>query len=347
MAHKARHTFIMGILDGAATDLQSKLESVGVRRNLAYALGQLAYARRQDVPAWVAPPIVSKAEIAWLVSEYVKHLRQVHHELPRITFIQGLCTKVFGPYGEMMFVGSYPEFSEDQWEATLVSMLGGPSAPSPIPQPGRVAVAFSKDLLESLWYWNQEAWIQDGRSEQQHLQMLPEAASAELLRTKRIALLARMYFDTPRDGIGRYQQGPVVDAERELDDFSLTCQLDRMAMGAAPLHGWLVISGDRMGFFDVSDLEATAPSQGDPLLFSTDSISRVTLEADRSVLSYTPTFAKIQTSEVAGLFQLAVFKRDGGIVKVTCLPELLITDVHRSTFFGAMHFLQQLDDAVL
>lgn len=156
-----RHTLIMGILDGAATDLQAKLERAGVRSSLAYALGHLSYAREQSIPSWIAPPTVSRAEITWLVSEYVKELRRGHDDLSRITIIQGLCTKVFGQNGEEMFIAAYPEFSEDQWEATLARMLSVPSDPIPSAAPaGWYADPYGVPCLR---WWNGSVWTDQCR----------------------------------------------------------------------------------------------------------------------------------------------------------------------------------------
>lgn len=49
----------MGFRDGAANGLRSRLENVGVRSELAYAIGQVAYLPPRKIPHWVAEPIIS------------------------------------------------------------------------------------------------------------------------------------------------------------------------------------------------------------------------------------------------------------------------------------------------
>lgn len=43
----------MGIRDGAANGLRTRLENVGVRAELAFAIGQAAYLPQRKRPAWV------------------------------------------------------------------------------------------------------------------------------------------------------------------------------------------------------------------------------------------------------------------------------------------------------
>lgn len=108
----------MGMRDGAANGLRMRLENVGVRPNLAFAVGQVAYLAAQKIPTWIAPPVVPKSEVTWLVSQYEKQLRETSG-LAAVALIQGLCSKIFGSNGEAMFIGSYPEFAPDRWQQTV------------------------------------------------------------------------------------------------------------------------------------------------------------------------------------------------------------------------------------
>lgn len=137
----------MGIRDGAANGLKMRLEEVGVRSSLAFAIGQVAYVKRDKIPNWIAPALASKAEVTWLVSQYEKQLRSTSDSLASIALIQGLCTRVFGPHGDDMFVASYPEFSQERWQATVEQQ---PAERQGTATPAQEAHSTTKDLLRGL-----------------------------------------------------------------------------------------------------------------------------------------------------------------------------------------------------
>lgn len=111
----------MGILDGAAAGLMSRLEHVGVPRVIAYVISQCAYVserkRHPDIPR----PAIHKSEITWLVDQYEKQLRGVHDPVAKAALVQGLCVKVFGPNAEEIFVAGYPELAPNVGEAAATS----------------------------------------------------------------------------------------------------------------------------------------------------------------------------------------------------------------------------------
>jgi hypothetical protein len=99
----------MGIMDGAANGLKSRLEGVGVPPAIAFSIGQVAYVASKNRPIWIPEPVVGKSEVTWLVSRFEGQLKQAPDPVAKSAYVLMLCLKIFGPGGgELVFDAGYP-----------------------------------------------------------------------------------------------------------------------------------------------------------------------------------------------------------------------------------------------
>lgn len=329
----------MGIMDGAANGLRTRLENVGVRPALAFAIGQVAYLPPRKIPSWVAPASTSKSETTWLVSQYEKQLRVTPDGLASIALIQGLCNRVFGPHGEQMFIGSYPEFSEDNWEETVAQELGHSVYVDSIARSKRAA--FTRDFIDSDIYWNGEEWVSSQTAGPGTSDGFSEALRTTMTASRAIAMLCRKYFDTPRNGLGRYLPEAAVDESREVDELSLVCHL--MGPEGQSLEGFLVQSGDRFGFFDGADLMVEDLNEGSPILFGAESVTDIFCGMDASLLDAAEGWDRIIPVSMDGSLELAIQFEGGKSLRLQVKPENVLTDVYRSRYYCALYFLSEWD----
>ena len=330
----------MGIMDGAASGLQTRLESVGVRSNLAFAIGQVAYVSPRKIPSWVAPASASKSETTWLVSQYEKELRAAPDGLASIALIQGLCNRVFGPHGESMFIGSYPEFSQEKWQET-VEQQSTPSVNAIFNAAMTEAADFTTSFIDSDLWWDGDQWVSTEFAGPGEDESFTEALSTAMGASKALALLGRRYFDTSRDGMGSYLPEPVVDHSREFDDLSMVCNL--IGPEGQSLEGVFIQSGDRLGFFDGGDLMADDLNDGSPILFAAKSVKEIYCGLDPSLMESASDWARILPVPLAGKIELAIQLRDDRAIRLEVRPEMVLTDAYRSRYYGLLYFLGELD----
>jgi hypothetical protein len=108
----------MGIMDGAATGLKLRLERVGVPPAIAFAIGQVAYLGRKNLPHWVPEPVIGKSEVTWLVSQFEPDLRRVTDPEAKSAYVFLLCAKIFGPVeGNLVFQAGYLGSSSEEQDA--------------------------------------------------------------------------------------------------------------------------------------------------------------------------------------------------------------------------------------
>lgn len=329
----------MGIMDGAAAGLRARLENVGVRPNLAFAIGQVAYMAPRKIHSWIAPPAASKSEVSWLVSEYENQLRSTPEELASIALIQGLCNRIFGANGEQMFVGSYPEYSQDRWLETVATNL----SPNEEPMAGpRIESAdFSRAFVDSDIYWDGEEWVSASTSGPGTDESPEEALATSLRSSKAIAMLARKYFDTPRNGLGKYVRNAAIVETKPMNDLSLPCIL--MVDDQEYAGGFLTQSGAGFGFFDAHDLKAEDLNDGSPVLFSEEDIIGVYCGIDEDLLATMENWSRIVEVPSAGRLELAIRFADNQALRLVVRPKTVLTDAYRSRYFCAIHFINQLD----
>jgi len=95
-------------LDGAADDVRRRLEGLEVPSSIAIAMGQVAYLPRNSRIPGIPPPMVGRAEAAWLISEYEEQLKISQDPYAKAALVQGLCVRIFGVAGEPLFDSGYP-----------------------------------------------------------------------------------------------------------------------------------------------------------------------------------------------------------------------------------------------
>jgi len=332
----------MGFRDGAVNGLRTRLEKVGVRSELALVIGQVAYLPARKIPHWVATPIVSKSEVTWLVSQCEKELRGMPPGLASIALIQGLCNKIFGSCGEQMFIEAYPEFSEDRWEETIAtayrSQKDGTDSESEFD-----FAEFSKDFLESDLFWNGGEWVSAQVAGPGTDESYGEAVQTSFGSAKLTASFCTLYFDTPRNGLGEYSQVAVIDEPQKEDNLAFICNL--VAPTGQTLEGFLVQSGDRLGFFDGNDVMAAMAedlNQGSPVLFHASSVTEIQCAMDESLFSLND-WERIASVSAAGKFELLIHFENGNRMRLIVKPEDVFTNAYRSRYVCALYFLKVLD----
>lgn len=107
------HDGRIGIRDGAAEGLASRLEMVGVPAVIGAVLGQCAYLPERKRHPSIPAPIVRSSEISYLVDQYVSQLRVTFDPIAKTALVQGLCVRVFGSNAEKVFVAGYPELAPE------------------------------------------------------------------------------------------------------------------------------------------------------------------------------------------------------------------------------------------
>ncbi|WP_461163586.1 hypothetical protein [Arthrobacter sp. R4-81] len=330
----------MGIMHGAANGLRMRLEHVGVRPALAFAIGQVAYMSPRKIPDWVAPAAVSKSETTWLVSRYERELATTSGDLASIALVQGLCHRIFGPYGEAMFVGSYPEYSQDRWQET-VQQQASPEATAIFKSAIADSAEFSADFLESHVYWGGHDWVSGETQGLGNDGNFTEALGTILGESKAVALLGRKYFDTSRDGLGFYHLDAVIDQTREFDDLAMICNL--LGPEGQAIEGVFIQSGNRLGFFDGGDLAAEDLNDGSPILFAAEAVEEIYCLLDPTLMDAASDWSRIIPVPLAQKFELAIqLKNDRGI-RFEAKPEMVLTDVYRSRYYAMLYFLSELD----
>lgn len=332
----------MGFRDGAANGLRTRLENVGVRSELALAIGQVAYLPPRKIPHGVAASIVSKSEVTWLVSQYEKELRGMPPGLASIALIQGLCNKIFGSAGEQMFIKAYPEFSEDRWEETVTTEYGSQGDDTDAEFEFDL-VEFSKNFIQSDLFWNGEEWVSAQVAGPGTDESNEEAVQTSFGSSQLTASFCTEYFDTPRNGLGEYSQDALIDRPQEGEDLAFICHL--VAPTGQTLEGFLVQSGDRLGFFDGNDLMAAMDedlNQGSPVLFHASSVKEIHCAMDESLSSLND-WDRIAPVSAAGKFELLIHFENGNQMRLMVKPEDVFTNVYRSRYVCALYFLKVLD----
>ena len=116
----------MGIRDGAAEGLATRLADVGVPLQIGFALGQVAYVREKRRPAWVPLPAVSPSEVTYLVSEAEKELRFSPPGHGASALVYFLCTRVFGSdAGAALYEAALPTPELTQETTSYGSLIDG------------------------------------------------------------------------------------------------------------------------------------------------------------------------------------------------------------------------------
>lgn len=320
----------MGFRDGAANGLRSRLENVGVRSELAYAIGQVAYLPPRKIPHWVAEPIISKPEVTWLVSQYEKELRDIPPGLACIAVIKGLCSRIFGTEGERMFVRAYPEYSEEHWAETIAEELGV-VAPDLEIAPQLDTSKFSEGLLGSDLYWDGEEWVSATEAGPGTEEESRDAAQTNVTVAHRLAIHCRESFTTQ----------PLSSIREGMREYSMACQVK--GESGRDIEGFLVISDGRLGFFSREALFAPGGSNFAPLFFDTTDIAEVFCVLDECLEPLSRKLENIRHFERSGQFTLAIKLDDGGGYFFNILPENVLTDVHRSRLGSTYRFLRILD----
>lgn len=330
----------MGIMDGAAAGLRARLEKVGVRPTLAVAIGQVAYIAPHKIPSWIAPSAVSKSEVTGLVSLYEKQLRSTPEELASIALIQGLCNRIFGVNGEQMFVGAYPEYSPERWAESMAKNLSQ-NMPETSNRQRIESADFSRAFVDSDIYWDGDEWVSASISGPGTDESAEEALTTSLTTSKAIAMLARKYFDTPRNGLGKYVRNFLVDETKPMDGLSLACIF--MRQDGESFEGFLVQSSGGFGFFDGHDLMADDINDGSPLLFSAEDIIGVFCGIDEDLLATMENWSQIVEVPSAGRLELVIRFADDKALRLVVPPKTILTDAFRSRYFCAIHFINELD----
>ena len=330
----------MGIRDGAANGLRTRLEAVGARSEVAVAIGQVAYLPRRKRPSWIPDAVVPKSEVTWLVAQYEKELAGMPQGLAAIVLVQGLCNKVFGSQGEDIFITSYPEFAQDRWKGTVTGVhLENNSSNAASPP-----VKFSKSLIESDIFWNGEDWVSaqsfgSGTEDESY----EEAVQTSFASSQLNASFCVRYFDTPRNGLGDYVQEVVLENSKEGQGLSFVCHL--VTPTGQDLEGFLVQSGKCLGFFDGNDVIFAMSedlNQGSPVLFAMSSIKKVECSMDDSLWALNE-WDYISQVPASGKFELTISMDGGQQMKLSVRPEEVLTNIYRSRYVCALYFLKILD----
>lgn len=341
----------MGMMDGAANGLRMRLENVGVRPALAFAIGQVAYLSPRKIPSWVAPGAVSKSETTWLVSQYENRLRVTSDGLASIALIQGLCNRIFGPHGEAMFIGSYPEYSPERWQETVQqenslsidAMFDAMNARTAELMNARTA-ELTADFIESDWYWDGDQWVPAVSTGLENNESFSDSMATALGASNALALLGRKYFDTARDGLGSYTGKSAIDQDREFDDLSMVCNL--VGPEGQFLEGIFIQSGDRLGFFDGEDLMADDLNDGSPVLFSAQSVENIYCALDPSLMDVSSGWGRIVPVPRAGKMEVTIQLNRERVIALEVKPEMVLTDVYRSRYYAMLYFLDELDSCL-
>ncbi|MDR6688980.1 hypothetical protein J2Y41_004580 [Arthrobacter sp. 1088] len=330
----------MGIMDSAANGLRMRLENVGVRPTLAFAIGEVAYLPPRKIPSWVAPAAIPKSETTWLVSQYENQLRATPDGLACIALIQGLCNRIFGPHGESMFVGSYPEYSQERWQETGQEQ-NIPSVNAMLKAAMAASAEFTADFIDSDFYWDCDEWVSAEDAGPGNDESFAQAATTVLGASKAVALMGRRYFDTGRDGLGSYRREAVIDQDREFDDLSMVCNL--IGPEGQTLEVFFIQSGSRLGFFDGGALMAEDLNDGSPILFAVDAVKEIYCALDPSLMDATSGWARIDPVPLAGKMQLGIQLHGDRAIGLEVTPEMVFTDVYRSRYYAMLYFLEELD----
>lgn len=331
----------MGIRDGAANGLRTRLENVGVRTEIAVAIGQVAYLPKRKRPSWIPDAVVPKSEVTWLVSQYEKKLADMPQGLAAIALVQGLCNRIFGLQGEDLFLTAYPEFAQDRWKETTTTGTHSEEISS---KDVSQTVEFSKSLIESDLFWNGEAWVSaqsfgSGTEDETY----EEAVQTSFASSQLTASFCVRYFDTPRNGLGEYAKTVVLENVQEDEGLSFVCRL--VAPTGQTLEGFLVQSGERLGFFDGNDIMSAVSenlNQGSPVLFNMSSVNKVECSMDDSFVALNE-WEYITPVPATGKFELTISTAGGQQMKLSVIPEEVLTNVYRSRYVCALYFLKILD----